>query len=62
MCLAKIYVAGDESPALEDVASLTLQEGKVIAETLFGERRVFAGAIRAISFTDSKVDLEPAAD
>jgi len=57
MCLAKIYPAGADRPVLEDVAHITIEDGKIIVETLFGERQVFENAIQTISFTESKVRL-----
>lgn len=57
MCLAKLYQSGDERPVMEDVARVTFEEGKIIVETLFGDRQIFEDRIQTISFTESKVQL-----
>ncbi len=58
MCLAKIYVAGQEKgPVLEDVSSIQVEEGKVRAFTLFGETREIEGRLTSIDFEKSAVIL-----
>jgi len=59
MCLAKLYPPGDDKkPVVENVTQITIGEGKIEVETLFGEKQVFRGKIRRINFADSKVQLE----
>ncbi len=58
MCLAKVYMAGQEKePVLEDVASIQIEEGKVRAFTLFGETREIAGYLNSIDFEKSVIVL-----
>ena len=59
MCLAKVYQDEDsDEPVLEDIAHLTLQDGQVEVETLFGETRVFTGRLREIDFVRSRIVFE----
>jgi predicted RNA-binding protein len=59
MCMAKLYDAKEgNKPILEDVAHLTITDGQVEVETLFGERRVFQGKVRRIDFLKSQIRLE----
>jgi predicted RNA-binding protein len=57
MCLAKLYAPGLEAPVMENVTQITLENGKIIVDTLFGEKQVFEDTIQMISFTESKVQL-----
>jgi len=57
MCLAKIYPPGAQAPAMENVAHITFEDGKMVAESLFGEKQVFEATIHRISFTESRVQL-----
>jgi predicted RNA-binding protein len=57
MCLAKIYLPGEQQPVMENITQITLENGKVIVNTLFGEQKVFEDQIQTISFTDSKIQL-----
>ena len=57
MCLAKLYPPGAQQPVMENVAQITIENGKIIVETLFGEQQVFEDAIQMINFTDSRVQL-----
>ncbi len=57
MCLAKLYAPGVQAPVMENVAQITLENGKLIAESLFGEKQVFEDKIQMISFTESRVQL-----
>lgn len=60
MCLAKVYQDEDsDEPVLEDIAHLTLRDGQVEVETLFGETRVFTGRLREIDFVRSRIVFEP---
>ncbi|MHB8911020.1 MAG: CooT family nickel-binding protein [Syntrophales bacterium] len=55
--MAKVYPPGAQQPVMENVAQISIENGKVVAETLFGERRVFEGAIQMINFAESRVQL-----
>jgi len=58
MCLAKVYPPGEnKKPALENVTHISVEGNHISVETLFGEKQVFQGKIKTISFTDSKVLL-----
>jgi predicted RNA-binding protein len=59
MCLAKIYPPGDDKkPLMENVTQITIREGKIEVESLFGEKQIFKGKVRRINFADSRVQLE----
>jgi predicted RNA-binding protein len=59
--MAKLYEAKEgNKPVLEDIARLTIVDGEVEAETLFGEKKVFRGKIRHIDFLKSQIRLEQA--
>lgn len=57
MCLAKLYPPGAQQPVMENITQITIENGKIVVNTLFGEQRVFEDAIQTISFTDSRVQL-----
>jgi len=57
MCLAKLYPPGAQQPVMENVTKITLENGKIIVESLFGEKQVFKDKIQTISFTESRVQL-----
>ena len=57
MCLAKLYPPGAQQPVMENVAQITIENGKIIAETLFGEKRIFEEGIQMIDFAGSRVQL-----
>jgi len=42
---------------MENITQITLENGKLIVESLFGEKQVFEDAIQTISFTESRVQL-----
>jgi predicted RNA-binding protein len=59
MCMAKLYEAKEgDKPIVEDIARLTITDGKVQVETLFGEKKVFQGKVRRIDFLTSQIQLE----
>ncbi len=60
MCLAKLYAPGAQAPVMENIAQITIENGKVIVESLFGEKQVFEDTIQMISFTESRVQLTKA--
>jgi predicted RNA-binding protein len=57
MCLAKLYPPGAQRPVMENIAQITIENGKIIVETLFGEIQTFEDKIQMISFTESRVQL-----
>ncbi len=57
MCLAKLYPPGAQQPVMENITQITIENGKIIVNTLFGEQRVFEEKIQTINFTDSRVQL-----
>jgi predicted RNA-binding protein len=61
MCLAKLYPPGAQQPVMENITQITIENGKIIVNTLFGEQQVFEDRIQTISFTDSRVQLVKAA-
>jgi predicted RNA-binding protein len=61
MCLAKLYPPGAEQPVMENITQITIENGKIIVNTLFGEQRIFEDKIQTINFTDSRVQLVEAA-
>ncbi len=61
MCLAKLYPPGAQQPVMENITQITIENGKIIVNTLFGEQQVFEDRIQMISFTDSRVQLAEAA-
>ena len=61
MCLAKLYSPGAQKPVLENVTQITIENGKISVETLFGEKQVFADKIHFINFMESRVQLVKAA-
>ena len=59
MCMAKLYeIKEGAKPILEDIARLTIADGQVEVETLFGETKVFRGRVRQIDFLKSQIQLE----
>ena len=59
MCMAKLYEAKEgDKPIVEDIARLTIADGQVEVETLFGEKKVFQGKVRQIDFLKSQIQLE----
>ena len=57
--MAKLYEAKeDEKPVVENIARLTIADGQVEVETLFGEKKVFRGKVRQIDFLKSRIQLE----
>ena len=57
MCLAKLYPPDAQQPVMENITQITIENGKIIVNTLFGEQRVFEDKIQTINFTDSRVQL-----
>lgn len=42
---------------MENITQITIENGKIIVNTLFGEQQVFEDKIQMISFTDSRIQL-----
>jgi predicted RNA-binding protein len=57
MCLAKLYQPGAQQPIMENVTQITIENGKIIVETLFGEKQVLEDRIQMINFAESRVQL-----
>jgi predicted RNA-binding protein len=57
MCLAKLYTPGAQAPVMENIAQITIENGKLVVESLFGEKQVFEEGIHRISFTESRIQL-----
>jgi predicted RNA-binding protein len=57
MCLAKIYLPGAQKPVMENVTQITIEDGQISVETLFGETQIFKDRIHLINFTESRVQL-----
>ncbi len=59
MCMAKLYEAKEGGkPVVENISRLTIADGQVEVETLFGEKKVFQGKVRQIDFLKSQIQLE----
>lgn len=60
MCLSKAFLKEDGKSKLvmEDVASVSVINDKLILRTLFGEKREVNAIIREINFTNSRLILE----
>jgi len=63
MCLAKAYLGGkgEEEFLMEEIASIKVEDGKLLVMSLFGERKEIAARIREIDFKSSRVILEETA-
>lgn len=57
MCLAKLYSPGAQKPVMENVTQITIENGKISVETLFGEKQIFEDKIHLINFMESRVQL-----
>jgi predicted RNA-binding protein len=60
MCLAKAYIGKKEEKGLlmEEIASIKVEDGKLLVTSLFGEKKEIAARIREIDFKSSDVILE----
>ena len=60
MCLAKAYIGKKEENALvmEEIASIKVEDGKLLVTSLFGEQKEVAASIREIDFKSSDIILE----
>ena len=60
MCLSKAYVDRDgvRELLMEEVASVDIEDGKLLFKTLFGERKEIGANIRVIDFMTHSIFLE----
>lgn len=60
MCLAKAYIGGkgDDKLMMEEIASIKVEDGKLLIATLFGEKKEIAARIKEIDFKSSNIILE----
>lgn len=60
MCLSKAYVEknGDGELLLEDIASVQIEDNKLLFKTLFGEQKEVKASIRQIDFMTHSIYLE----
>jgi predicted RNA-binding protein len=59
MCLSKAFLEenGKSRLVMSDIASVSVNDGKIILMTLFGEKREVNAAIHEINFTNSRLTL-----
>ena len=55
--MAKLYLPGAQKPVMENVTQITIEDGQISVETLFGETQTFKDRIHLINFTESRVQL-----
>ena len=60
MCLSKVYFDSDDNRELlmEEVASLKIEDGKLMIRTFFGEQKEIEATIRQIDFMTHSILLE----
>ena len=60
MCLSKAYVKknGDRELLMEEVASVKIEDNKLLFTTLFGEQKEVRASIRQIDFMTHSIFLE----
>lgn len=60
MCLAKAYIGKKEENDLlmEEIATIKVEDGKLLVTSLFGEQKKVAARIREIDFKSSDIFLE----
>ena len=60
MCLSKAYIDrnGERELLMEEVASVEVQDGKILVKTLFGEQKEIEASIREINFVSNSIVLE----
>ncbi len=60
MCLAKAYeLPKTDKAILEDIARMSLENGRIELETLLGEKMVVDGRLKEIDFMGSRITIEP---
>ena len=60
MCLSKAYIDrdGERELLVEEVASVEVQDGKILVKTLFGEHKEIEASITEINFVNNSIVLE----
>ena len=60
MCLARAYIGNDDETELlmKEIASLKMEDGKLLMTSLFGEEREIEASIKEIDFMGSRIVLE----
>ena len=60
MCLSKAYVDrnGERELLAGEVASVEVQDGKLLVKTLFGEQKEIEASITEINFVSNSIVLE----
>ncbi len=60
MCLAKAYIGKktESDLLMEEIASIKVEDGKLLVTSLFGEQKEVAARIREIDFKSSDIFLE----
>jgi len=60
MCLSKAYIdrSGKRELLMEEIASLEVDDGKLLLKTLFGEQKEIEANIREINFMNNSIVLE----
>ena len=60
MCLSKAYIDrnGKRELLMEEIASIEVNDGKLLVKTLFGEQKEIEANIREISFLNNSIELE----
>ena len=60
MCLSKAYFDrnGEKELLMEDIASVTIKDDRLLLKTLFGEQKELEATIREIDFKANSILLE----
>ena len=60
MCLSKAYIEKDNKKEflMNDITSVKVENGRIILNSLFGEKKEIVAAIREIDFTAGLLRLE----
>ena len=60
MCLSKAFIErdGNRELVMEEVASVDVEDGKLLLKTLFGEQKEVAATIRQIDFVTHSIFLK----
>jgi len=60
VCLSKAFIErdGNRELVMEEVASVDVEDGKLLLKTLFGEQKEVAATIRQIDFVTHSIFLK----
>lgn len=60
MCLAKAYIGGkgEDKLLMEEIASVKVEDGRLLIATLFGEKKEIVARIKEIDFKSSNIILD----